>query len=101
MIVGETSPLHFKFMISRPVARGDYVKVKSDGRDWVLAQVEEVRRSNSAYNLAHMERQDSTRYPGNGLLRSQGSSASHIAARSSLQQARQGQGTRSWPPTIG
>lgn len=54
--MGETSPLHFKFMISRPVGRGDYVKVKSEGKDWILAQVEEVRRSNSAYNIPHMER---------------------------------------------
>ncbi len=55
-IVGETSPLHFKFLISRTVGRGDYVKVKGEGKEWILAQVEEIRRSNAAYSIAHMER---------------------------------------------
>ncbi|HOT06845.1 MAG TPA: ATP-binding protein [Methanotrichaceae archaeon] len=56
IIVGETSPVQFKFLITRTIGRGDYVKVKIEGRDFVLAQVEEIKRSNSAFNLAHMER---------------------------------------------
>ena len=54
IIVGETSPMQFKFMIGRHVGRGAYVKVRGEGKDWVLAQVDEVKRSNAAYNLAHM-----------------------------------------------
>lgn len=56
VIVGETSPLQFKFMIHGAVGRGDYVKVRGEGKSWILAQVEEIRRSNTAYSIAHMER---------------------------------------------
>jgi DNA helicase HerA-like ATPase len=49
--VGETNSLSFKFLIEREVGRGAYVKAKAEGRDWVLAQVEDIKRSNTAYNL--------------------------------------------------
>lgn len=51
-IVGETNPLAFKFLINKDVGRGTYIKAKSDGgREWILAQVEDVKRSNSAYSV--------------------------------------------------
>jgi DNA helicase HerA-like ATPase len=56
VVVGETNALQFKFMINRPLGRGFYVKVRGEGKEWILAQVEEVRRSNTAYNLAQLER---------------------------------------------
>ncbi len=64
IIVGETSPMQFKFMIGRHVGRGAYVKVRGEGKDWVLAQVDEVKRSNAAYNLAHMEKGERGREDG-------------------------------------
>ena len=51
-IVGETNPISFKFLIDGDVGRGAYVKIKGDGRDWILAQVEDVKRSNAAFNLS-------------------------------------------------
>jgi DNA helicase HerA-like ATPase len=53
-IVGETTPLDFKFQISRQVGRGTYVKARADGRDWILAQVEDVKRSNAAYSMSQL-----------------------------------------------
>jgi len=51
-IVGETNPLAFKFLINKEVGRGTYVKARTDGgKDWILAQVEDVKRSNSAYSV--------------------------------------------------
>ena len=51
-IVGETNPLMFKFLINKEVGRGTYVKARTDGgKEWILAQVEDVKRSNSAYSL--------------------------------------------------
>ena len=51
-IVGETNPLAFKFLINKEVGRGTYIKARADGgRDWILAQVEDVKRSNSAYSV--------------------------------------------------
>lgn len=50
-IVGETNPLAFKFLINREVGRGTYIKAKAEGREWILAQVEDVKRSNSAYTV--------------------------------------------------
>jgi len=50
-IVGETNPISFKFLIEKEVGRGAYVKAKADGREWLLAQVEDIKRSNTAYNL--------------------------------------------------
>lgn len=50
-IVGETNPLAFKFIINKEVGRGTYIKAKADGREWALAQVEDVKRSNSAYSV--------------------------------------------------
>jgi len=55
-IVGETNPLAFKFLIDKEVGRGTYIKVKADGKDWVLAQVEDIKRSNLAYNLNQLEK---------------------------------------------
>lgn len=50
-IVGETNPLAFKFIINKEVGRGAYIKAKAEGKDWILAQVEDVKRSNSAYSV--------------------------------------------------
>ncbi|MDD1760342.1 MAG: DUF87 domain-containing protein, partial [Methanothrix sp.] len=50
-IVGETNPLSFRFLINKEVGRGTYIKAKADGKDWILAQVEDVKRSNSAYSV--------------------------------------------------
>lgn len=50
-IVGETTPLAFKFLINKEVGRGTYIKAKADGREWILAQVEDIKRSNSAYSV--------------------------------------------------
>jgi DNA helicase HerA-like ATPase len=51
-IVGETNPLAFKFLINKEVGRGTYVKARTDGgKEWILAQVEDVKRSNSAYSV--------------------------------------------------
>src|SRR5512136_1838345 len=50
-IVGETNPLAFKFIINKEVGRGTYIKAKADAKDWILAQVEDVKRSNSAYSV--------------------------------------------------
>ena len=49
--MGETNPLSFRFLINKEVGRGTYIKAKSDGKDWILAQVEDVKRSNSAYSV--------------------------------------------------
>ena len=49
--MGETNPLAFKFLINKEVGRGTYIKAKAEGRDWILAQVEDVKRSNSAYSV--------------------------------------------------
>jgi DNA helicase HerA-like ATPase len=49
-IVGETNPLAFKFLISKEVGRGTYIKVKANGKEWILAQVDDIKRSNSAYS---------------------------------------------------
>src|SRR5512136_1534341 len=51
IIVGETNPLAFKFLTSRKVARGTYVKAVAEGKDWILAQVEDLKRSNTAYSM--------------------------------------------------
>ena len=54
-IVGETNPLAFKFLINKEVGRGTYVKARTDGgKDWILAQVEDVKRSNSAYSVSQL-----------------------------------------------
>jgi uncharacterized protein len=53
-IVGETNPLAFKFLISREAGRGTYIKVRAEGRDWILAQIEDVKRSNSAYSISQL-----------------------------------------------
>jgi DNA helicase HerA-like ATPase len=50
-IIGETSPFQFKFMISRRVGSGTYVKVRAEGKDWILAKVEDLKRSNSAFSI--------------------------------------------------
>jgi DNA helicase HerA-like ATPase len=50
-IVGETNPVSFKFLIEKEVGRGAYVKAKAEGREWLLAQIEDIKRSNTAYNL--------------------------------------------------
>src|SRR5512137_2048219 len=51
-IVGETNPLAFKFLINKEVGRGTYVKARGDGgKEWILARVEDVKRSNSAYSV--------------------------------------------------
>ncbi len=50
-IVGETNPVSFKFLIEKDVGRGAYVKAKAEGREWLLAQIEDIKRSNTAYNL--------------------------------------------------
>lgn len=55
-IVGETNPLAFKFLIDKEVGRGTYIKIKAEDRDWVLAQVEDIKRSNLAYNLNQLEK---------------------------------------------
>jgi len=56
VIVGETSPFQFKFMMTKAVGRGAYVKAKCEGKEWMIAQIEEVKRTNTAYTLAQMER---------------------------------------------
>ena len=53
-IVGETNPLSFKFLINKEVGRGTYIKVKADGREWTLAQVDDIKRSNSAYSVSQI-----------------------------------------------
>jgi len=53
-IVGETTPLAFKFLISGEVGRGTYIKVKAEGRDWILAQIDDVKRSNTAYSMSQL-----------------------------------------------
>ncbi|MGA9099350.1 MAG: ATP-binding protein [Methanotrichaceae archaeon] len=53
-IVGETTPLAFKFLISGDVGRGTYIKVKAEGRDWILAQIDDVKRSNTAYSMSQL-----------------------------------------------
>ena len=50
-IIGETNPLAFKFLITKDVGRGTYIKAKSEGKEWILAQVDDVKRSNSAYSV--------------------------------------------------
>ena len=50
-IAGETNPISFKFLIEKDVGRGAYVKAKAEGREWILAQVEDIKRSNTAFNL--------------------------------------------------
>ncbi len=50
-IVGETNPLAFKFLINKEVGRGTYVKAKAEGKEWILAQVDDIKRSNSAYSV--------------------------------------------------
>mgnify|MGYP001296014309 CR=1 FL=1 len=50
-IVGETTPVAFKFLINKEVGRGAYVKAKGEGREWILAQVEDIKRSNTAYSI--------------------------------------------------
>jgi DNA helicase HerA-like ATPase len=51
IIVGETNPLAFKFLTSRKVVRGTYVKAMAEGKGWILAQVEDLKRSNTAYSM--------------------------------------------------
>lgn len=53
-IVGETTPLAFKFLISKEAGKGTYIKARADGRDWILAQIEDVKRSNSAYSMSQL-----------------------------------------------
>ena len=53
-IVGETTPLAFKFLISREVGRGTYIKARADAKEWLLAQIEDVKRSNSAYSMSQV-----------------------------------------------
>jgi DNA helicase HerA-like ATPase len=53
-IVGETTPLAFKFLISKEVGRGTYIKARADAKEWILAQVEDVKRSNSAYSMSQV-----------------------------------------------
>ncbi len=53
-IVGETNPLSFKFLINKEVGRGTYIKAKADGREWTLAQVDDIKRSNSAYSVSQL-----------------------------------------------
>ena len=53
-IVGETNPLSFKFLISKEVGRGTYIKARAEGRDWILAQVEDIKRSNAAYSVSQL-----------------------------------------------
>ncbi|MDM7934564.1 MAG: ATP-binding protein, partial [Methanothrix sp.] len=53
-IVGETNPIAFKFLIAKQVGRGTYIKVRAEGKDWILAQVEDVKRSNSAYTVSQL-----------------------------------------------
>jgi DNA helicase HerA-like ATPase len=53
-IVGETNPLAFKFLISKEVGRGTYIKARAEGRDWILAVVEDIKRSNAAYSVSQI-----------------------------------------------
>jgi len=53
-IVGETNPLAFKFLISKEVGRGTYIKARGEGKDWILAQVEDIKRSNAAYSVSQL-----------------------------------------------
>jgi DNA helicase HerA-like ATPase len=53
-IVGETNPLAFKFLISKEVGRGTYIKARAEGRDWILAVVEDIKRSNAAYSVSQL-----------------------------------------------
>lgn len=50
-IIGETTPTAFKFLINKEVGRGTYIKAKGEGRDWILAQVDDIKRSNTAYSV--------------------------------------------------
>jgi DNA helicase HerA-like ATPase len=50
-IIGETTPVSFKFLLEREVGKGAYVKARAEGREWILAQVEDIKRSNAAYNI--------------------------------------------------
>jgi len=67
-IVGETNPLAFKFLIDKEVGRGTYIKVKADGKEWILAQVEDVKRSNLAYNLNQLEKPGREGYDSRALM---------------------------------
>ncbi len=67
-IVGETNPLAFKFLIDKEVGRGTYIKVKADGKEWILAQVEDVKRSNLAYNLNQLEKTGREGYDSRELM---------------------------------
>ncbi|MCJ7443646.1 MAG: ATP-binding protein [Methanotrichaceae archaeon] len=60
-IVGETSPIEFRFLISRMIGNGTYVKAKADGKDWVLARVENLRRSNTAFSINQFNGSDNKR----------------------------------------
>jgi DNA helicase HerA-like ATPase len=50
-IAGETNPVSFKFIIEKEIGRGTYVKARADGREWILAQIDDIKRSNTAFNL--------------------------------------------------
>jgi DNA helicase HerA-like ATPase len=67
-IVGETTPLAFKFLISGEVGRSTYIKVKADGRDWILAQVEDVKRSNTAYSMSQINGSASKDYEAKEMM---------------------------------
>ena len=56
IIVGETSTLDFRFLIGDETGRGAYVKVRDVSGGWILAHVEDVTRSNAAYNLNQVNR---------------------------------------------
>jgi DNA helicase HerA-like ATPase len=59
MIVGETNAIQFRFLIAKNVGRGTYVKVRNGSKGWILAQVEDVKRSNTAFNLNQIGKNDS------------------------------------------
>lgn len=67
-IVGETTPLAFKFLISGEVGRGTYIKVKADGKDWILAQIDDVKRSNTAYSLSQLNGSAAKDYAAKELM---------------------------------
>jgi len=56
--MGETNAMGFSFLTLDEVGRGTYIKVLDDSGGWTLAQVEDVKRSNAAYNLSRLDKEN-------------------------------------------
>ncbi len=58
IIVGETTPFEFKFLMAGEASRGSYVKVRDGSKGWMVAQVVDVTRSNVAYSLSAIDEEN-------------------------------------------